>query len=60
MQIVQKYGNDLKQHEFLPEDTNAYKEYHRSAGRQARYDNMAEADAYEANARKNDKSMQYN
>lgn len=60
MQIVQKYGNDLKQHEFLPEDTNAYKEYHRSAGRQARYDNMAAADAYEANARNSDKSMQYN
>ncbi|MDE6056143.1 MAG: hypothetical protein K2G55_20840 [Lachnospiraceae bacterium] len=60
MQIVHKYGNDLKQHEFFPEDTNAYREYHSSVGKQARCDNLALYDAQEAHSKNNDKSMQYN
>lgn len=60
MQIVHKYGNDLKQHEFFPEDTNAYREYHSSVGKQARYDNLALYDAQEAHSKNNNKSMQYN
>ncbi|EOS29387.1 hypothetical protein C804_03565 [Lachnospiraceae bacterium A4] len=59
MQIALKYGNDLKQHEFFPQETNAYKEYHDLVGRHARLNNMVAADAYEANAKNNDKNMQY-
>lgn len=60
MQIAYKYGNDLKQHEFFPEETNAYKEYYTSIGMQARHNNMAVADAYGTDAVNNDKNMQYN
>ncbi len=60
MQIARKYGNDLRQHEFFPEDTNAYKEYHNAMGRQARFNNMAMADAYETGAKNNDRNMQFN
>ena len=60
MQIARKYGNDLRQHEFFPEDTNAYKEYHNAMGRQARFNNMAMADAYETGAGNNDRNMQFN
>ena len=60
MQIAHKYGNDLKQHEFFPEDTNAYKEYQKAIGRQARCDNMAVIDACESKAAENNNNMQYN
>ncbi len=60
MQIAHKYGNDLKQHEFFPEDTNAYKEYHNAMGRQARLNNIAMADVYETGAGNSDRNMQFN
>lgn len=59
MQIANKYKNDLKQHEFFPEETNAYKEYVKSAGEQARYNNMAAARAYERNAGSRNMAVQY-